>query len=346
MKSIHHALVITLLCLGATVLCTAAPAILTLEDLRGHPERWPRTLPLPKEVKLKPGVILAKGRSMIFVELRGDQIFLETQGETRLTLPAADSALVAEANRLWAGLTPAQREIDAAALAADPSLWPERVKVLEQLSVSNEWGRIEAGDEFPLISVEPDGVQLGRRDLPQHPVMVDARETDVFERARERVLLPPEQRPSRLAAALHGLLVDAHGKPVTPPGLAGTQLFALYYGAGWCAPCRQFSPQLVQALAPLLARNPGLTVIYLSNDKTDAAMRDYMQGGPMPWAGVPLAQWRQVPLLMSYARGTVPQLVVVDRHGRVLADSFQGDRYVGPRGVLQKLLRHLDGGTK
>lgn len=320
----------------------SVPDTLTLEDLQGHPERWPRTLPLPEEFTSNRGWKLAKGKSMIFVELKGDIMALETNGETHLELPVAGSALVAEANKLWAKLTPAQRALDSESLSADPSLWPERVAVVERLDVSNEWGQIEAGTEFALLTFGPDGVQIGRADLPQHPVLVDARSTDLFDRARARVLLPADQRPSRIVAALNNLLVDAQGRPVNDNAkLNGAQLFAFYFGAGWCGPCRRFSPGLVKELTPLLGLNPDLAVVYLSNDKTPAAMQAYMQEVGMPWAGVRYESWSKVPLLMSYSGGTVPQLLVLDRHGRILANSFRGDRYVGPEPVKRLLLKNL-----
>lgn len=345
MKAIRLSLAILLSFLVSASLRGSAPDSLSLEDLRGHPERWPEKLKLPNETKWEKGIKIEKGRVMNFVELRGDSMVLESGTEVRLVVPVAGSELVAEANRLWAKLTPEQRAIDAASLGADPSLWPEKVKVLEQLDVSNEWGRIEPGSEFKLLAVDPDGVTLGRDDLPQHPVIVDARETDVIARARGRALQKPEQRSSRLAAALQGKLVDAQGRSEPSERLADTQLFAVYFGAGWCGPCRQFSPGFVSALAPLLERNPRLAVVYLSNDKTPAAMQSYMQKVQMPWPGVRLQAWSRDPALMSYARGMVPQLVILDRHGKILADSFQGDRYIGPKTAFQELLRLLEAGA-
>lgn len=345
MKAIRLMLVIVLSCLGISTLLGAVPDTLSLEDLQDHPERWPKTLRLPNETKWIKGLKIEKGRVMNFIELKGETMVLESGTEVHLEVPVAGSDLVAEANKLWSKLTPDQRAIDAGSLSADPSLWPEKVKVLEQLDVSNEWGRIEPGSEFKLLGVDPDGVTLGRDDLPQHPVIVEARETDVFARARERALQKPELRSSRLVAALQGKLVDAKGQAVPPAQLSATRLFAVYFGAGWCGPCRQFSPGFVDSLSQKLAQNPYLSVIYLSNDKTPAAMQSYMQKVQMPWPGVRLEAWSRDPALMAYAKGMVPQLVILDRHGRVLADSFQNDRYVGPKGAFQELLRLLDAGA-
>lgn len=345
MKALRSLLALALSCLGSALLHGAVPSTLTLEDLQGHPERWPQTLKVPHDVKWKPGIIIKKNRVMKFVEIKGDSVVLESGTELHLEFPIAESELVAEANRLWAKLTPEQRALDLAAVSADPSLWPEKVKILEQLDVSNEWGRIEPGSAFKVLSVDQEGVTLGRDDLPQHPVIVDARETDLFEQARNRVMQKADQRSSRLIAALQGKLVDAQGQSVSPASLADTKLFAVYFGAGWCGPCRQFSPGFVSTLSPLLAQNPHLTVVYLSNDKTAAAMQTYMQKVQMPWPGVRLESWSRDPALMAYARGMVPQLVILDRYGKVLADSFQGDRYVGPKGAFQELQRLLQSGV-
>lgn len=336
--------VVLLIGLGLAPLLGAVPSSLNLEDLRDHPERWPRTLPLPREAKTRHGAKIAQGTPMVFVELSGDRIRLEYGTEFSIVLPAAESDLVAEANQLWKALTPEQRALDYAALVADPSLWPDRVKIMEELSISNEWRQAKPGEECYLISCEADGVQLAFFDRGMQPIIVDARQTDVFERARARVLLPEAQRPSRLAEALQGHLVDAQGRKTSLANLAQAEWIAVYFGAGWCNPCRKFSPQLVQRLEPLLAQHPKLAIVFLSHDRSESAMQSYMQEVHMPWPGIGMQEWRNIGPLATLAKGMVPQLVVLNRQGQVLVDSFRGDKYVGPQPALQALLDHLEPG--
>lgn len=344
MKSIRLFVGFALISLAVASLWGSTPNSLSLEDLQGHPERWPRSLALPKDTKWQKGIVIKKGAPMTFVELRGEEMVLESGTEVRLVVPVAGSELVADVNRWWKTLTPAQRALDAEALMADASLWPEKVAIMEKLNVSNEWPQIDPGQEFYLLGFDADGVLMGAESRARRPIYVDARQTDLFERARARVALAESLRPSRVAAALRGRLVDLHGAPVAAANLEETRLFALYFGAGWCAPCRAFSPQLVQTIGAAASKNPGLTVVFLSNDKSSSAMMDYMAKVKMPWPAVSVDRWSTVPLLMGYARGMVPQLVVVDRHGRILADSFEGDRYVGPQGAFRELQRLLDTG--
>jgi len=319
---------------------------LTLEDLRGHPERWPRTLALRQEVKGPSNRwTLEKGKEVKFVELEGDKVVLESSRHLSITVAVADSGLVEEANRCWKALTPAQRAIDHEALIADPSLLPAKIKVMEELHVSNEWGQPQPGDEFDVLGYDADGLLMGAADRARRPIYVDARQTDLIEQARQRVLLPEAQRPSRVVAALQGRLVDAQGRAAAPARLAQARFIAIYFGAAWCAPCRKFSPQLVERLVPVMAQEPELQVVFLSNDKTPAAMQAYMQETKMPWPGIGLETWSKVPLLMNYACGTVPQLVVLDRHGKVMVDSMAGGRYVGPQHPLQVLLKHIGPGA-
>lgn len=325
----------------ATSLFGAAPATLTLNDLRNHPERWPAQVTLPRDFKFNGGKSARKGQSVQVVELKGTELVVDAGNGLVFGLPVADSNFLIAANTAWSALTPAQRELDANALITDVSLWPLRVKSVNGFHLQNG-SEIPANSEFDLVSVTQEGVTLFSAKYNTN-IGADLKDTDLIARARELVLIPASERPSRIAAALNGNLIDSSGKAVAN-NFDQTQLFALYYGASWCPPCRTFSPGFVKYINQISAENPKLTVVLMSNDKVDAEMLKYMKAESMPWAALPLSKLQRNPLFLSYTKGSIPQLVIVDRAGKVLADSYNGTRYLGPDVAKNGLAKLLDTG--
>ncbi len=150
--------------------------------------------------------------------------------------------------------------------------------------------------------------------------------------------------PSAMARRLQGKLVQLQGgvlKPQAPAQLRAVEFYALYYSAAWCGPCRQFTPRLVSAYAELRAAYPEFEVVFVSADRSAGDMQKYMIGDEMAWPALQFDQVRSAGEIMRYAGNGIPCLVLVDAAGRVLADSFRGDNYVGPQTVLEETRRIL-----
>ncbi len=123
------------------------------------------------------------------------------------------------------------------------------------------------------------------------------------------------------------------------------KLFLIYFSAHWCGPCRLFTPSLVNYYNDAMAKHPEFDVIFVSRDKSPFGMETYMRETNMPW---PAIDYQQIPGkdgIQKYAGKGIPDLVLVDGSGKVLADSYQGDQYVGPAKVLQALDNLLSKGT-
>lgn len=319
------------------------PSTLTLPDLRNHAERWPAAIAVPADLQFQSGATVKKGEVVKVADFDGRQVVVDNGHGLVFGLPVAETDFLARANEAWAGLTPEQRAIDATTLAADRTLWPVKVRTSAEFRLGNGTA-IKPGGEYEVLSVGADGVKLLAADY-NTTLKTSLQSTDLIPRARALVLVAPAKRPSRIAANLRGHLVDAAGKAVDPAGLEDTQVFALYYGASWCGPCRAFSPDLVKFVNRVAPQNPRLTAVLMSSDKTDAAMYGYMKEAQMPWLAMPKSALVMSPALVSYTKGGIPQLVVVDRHGQVLADSFQGTNYLGPRVAMERLESILETGV-
>lgn len=135
-----------------------------------------------------------------------------------------------------------------------------------------------------------------------------------------------------LGTAFHRL----HGGQVTHAGMAAeSKLVMIYYGAGWCGPCRAFVPDLIAAYPLLRAR--GVEVLFVSDDASCAAALDYARASRMPWLMLPCDRQRQSQLRALGGRA-LPGIVVVDQHGRFIRSSWKEPDRSAPRRVLTDML--------
>ncbi len=145
--------------------------------------------------------------------------------------------------------------------------------------------------------------------------------TNVFDVARQLALIDPDKRPSKIAAALENIMVDADGKPYHDEHLEDKKFFAFYYGADWCPPCRASTPDVVKFANDALPKHPELAMVFMYNNVQPGDMLGYMKEEKLPFPAVSTADQKQNPLLRTYASREIPQLVVVDRFGKLLATS-------------------------
>lgn len=131
-------------------------------------------------------------------------------------------------------------------------------------------------------------------------------------------------------------------KPWAPERMAGARFIALYFSASWCGPCRAFTPELVDAYGKIRALYPEFEVVHVNLDRSPAAMADYLRDDKMPWPALAWAATSGAKEINRYAGGGIPCLVLVDRDGKVLSDTYRRGRYVGPSAVVDdtwKILR-------
>jgi nucleoredoxin len=150
---------------------------------------------------------------------------------------------------------------------------------------------------------------------------------------------------TRMARTLAGKLVRLEGKDLRPQpatALAGVKFYAFYYSASWCGPCRQFTPELLDAYGKIRSQYPEFEVVLVSADRSAGDMLGYMRSDKMTWPALRYEAIRSSGEIMRYGGDGIPCLVLVDGDGKVLSDSYRGGRYVGPDAVLDdtwKILR-------
>jgi nucleoredoxin len=251
-------------------------------------------------------------------------------------------------------------------LAATPERWPAEVTVLTAArgTVIRD-GRpagamlVGAGRTLAVTKIGAEGV-TGR--LGGTLVVVPADRTDLHARVQApppagatvaAAPVPPSPPPSagparRVPAMMQRMLGDklvrldgGRLRPMEAAAIADVRVFALYYSASWCGPCRQFTPELVRAHRALKEKHPHFEVVFISADRSAGDMRDYMRKDGMAFPAVDFD--KRDNKLMSFSGPGIPCLVLVDQNGKVLSDSYDGDNYRGPQAVLEDARRILAG---
>ncbi|MDA0323836.1 MAG: thioredoxin-like domain-containing protein [Verrucomicrobia bacterium] len=145
------------------------------------------------------------------------------------------------------------------------------------------------------------------------------------------------ENDSIFAKLLEKHLVSVQGKKVKSYEMAtNPDYYAFYFSASWCGPCRRFTPQLVDFYNKQKDLAKFCEVILVSADQNKQAMAQYMADAKMPWPALShdKAGSREV---VQYAGSGIPCLVLVDKEGKVVSDSYINGQYVGPGRVMHDL---------
>ena len=113
--------------------------------------------------------------------------------------------------------------------------------------------------------------------------------------------------------------------------------YAIYFSAHWCPPCRKFTPVLSKFYNDTFTEDANFDVLFVSSDQSEKAMEEYQEWGEMKFPALKFNKKDNTPEITKYAGKGIPSLVIVDRAGNVVADSYVDGTYVGPTSVLQKL---------
>jgi nucleoredoxin len=119
--------------------------------------------------------------------------------------------------------------------------------------------------------------------------------------------------------------------------LGRKKLIALYFSAHWCGPCRKFTPKLVEFYNQVTPQHPEFEIVFVSSDRSPFGMETYMRDTQMPWPAIDFAKLPGKEALKKYAGESIPCLVLLDATGRVISDTYEGKKFVGPEKVLADL---------
>jgi thiol-disulfide isomerase/thioredoxin len=133
-------------------------------------------------------------------------------------------------------------------------------------------------------------------------------------------------------------LFDASGKTVVPKYILKQKYLVLYFSASWCGPCHQFNPEFI-AWYKANGGGKDFEVILVGQDDDTAAIKKYMKDEAFPWIAFEKKGKQFEAIEKKYGGKGIPCVVVLDEKDEVVAHSFKGDQYLGPKAPLEKLLQ-------
>jgi nucleoredoxin len=159
--------------------------------------------------------------------------------------------------------------------------------------------------------------------------------------ARQRASMPlPTVTTNAIQPLVKGDLVSWRNGSLSrfdDEPLEKKKLIALYFSAHWCAPCRAFTPKLVDFYNRVAPQHPEFEIIFVSFDRSQFAMETYMRETNMPWPAIDYPKVASKEAIRKYVGDGIPCLVLLDDTGKVVSDSFAGKQYLGPGKVLTDL---------
>lgn len=139
-----------------------------------------------------------------------------------------------------------------------------------------------------------------------------------------------------------GTVVNSQRASTDASPLLETDYLLLYFSAHWCPPCKAFTPNFVD-FYNTRGGNKRFQAVLISSDKSEEKMFAYMSETQMPWPAVRFDSASAKILKETYSGDGIPRLVLLDPQGKVIADSFDGEKYRGPQHVLNYLQKQLGG---
>jgi nucleoredoxin len=197
----------------------------------------------------------------------------------------------------------------------------------------------------PVADIAAAKAELAAKEQRRAAEKDESRKLDTLyqaQLARERKVaaLTPANKSGAIASLVKGALVDSRNgvlRAHLDADLEKRKLIGLYFSARWCPECRKFTPKLVSYYNKVAAAHPEFEILFISNDKSPAAMESYMHDEQMPWPALSYDRIAGNESLRKYAGSGIPCLVIVDDTGKVIFDSFAGKNYRGPEAVLADL---------
>jgi thiol-disulfide isomerase/thioredoxin len=306
----------------ATNPAAATPFVpLTWNDLVRRPETRPAATTVNQDYNFQGGVKVRAGTKVNIIEFKpGDLLVGTPDGRTNFNIKPAECDVLEVANAAWAQLTPAQRDLTYPSLLKRMDLWPYRLKL--SVPIQLEGRNLRIGDPVLLQNVEGNDL-LVRIEGTLIAFNMEPQQTDLMAQARG-FLADNRGAPGRVMEEFAGKVSNPlDQRPVALDPNARPGLVVMYMGAGWCAPCQAFSPKLVKLIRDKAPKPSDVAFFYLSGDKTPAEMKAYVTKMGITWPTIRYSTTAQLPAFAPFFGNVIPQLVVTDRHGKLLVDSNQ-----------------------
>jgi thiol-disulfide isomerase/thioredoxin len=104
------------------------------------------------------------------------------------------------------------------------------------------------------------------------------------------------------------------------------------FWASWCGPCRKENPNVVNAYTTYHSK--GLNILSISLDNKAENWKDAIAKDGMPWYHASgLLGWKE-PIALSYGISAIPQNILVDSKGTIVAANLRGEALLSKLSLL------------
>jgi hypothetical protein len=325
----------------------AAAQELSWTELAGRPELWPAQVTVRVPMNFQGGVSVQPGDKAQVVDFKGNEVDLRTtDGRTYFDAEQDETDALDVARAAYAKLTPKQRQLTYPSVVQQKDLWPYRVTIARTITLA-PGKTVQAGDQVLVKDVQSAKMVVVSEKLnaqfgvvlPATDLMAQARTFVEDDQAGPRLLamqreaqekLLAEQRlegekikaEGRLPVELEGRLINSvTGQPEPLDPSAKPRYIVFLRGSTTCPITRNFTPGFVEYYNSVKAAHPELEVVYLTLDPLDVTEKFAQEMG-FSWRSVAYER-TTMPSVYPVIDGRIPQLIVMDRDGKVLANGIQ-----------------------
>jgi len=320
---------------------------LSWAELAARPELWPEHCTVKATINFDGGMSVQAGQKVDVVDFKGNEVDLRTHdGRTYFAGEPDDTDVLLVARDAYAKLTPKQRELTYPLVIQRKELWPYRVTITRSFNLA-PGKTVQAGDQVLVKDVQTGKVDVVSEKLnarfgvalPATDLMAQARTFVEDDQAGPRLVamqkaaeerLAAEQRllgekikaQGRVAVELDGKLINSvTGQPEPLDTSSLPRYIVFLRGSTTCPITRNFTPGFVKYYNGVKSAHPELEVVYLTLDPLSDTEKFAQEMG-FTWRSVSYEN-TTMPCVYNIIDGRIPQLIVMDRDGKVLANGIQ-----------------------
>ena len=332
-------------------ICLMAGTVIAQElswtELSQRPELWPAQCTVKATINFEGGVSVPAGATVDVLDFKGNATDMKTtDGKTYFAAEPDDTDVLDVARAAYAKLTPKQRALTYPLIVQQKDLWPYRMTITRSFSLAP--GKFVQGVDLVIVKYIPPGMvfvvseKLNARfavAMPATDLMAQVRKFVEDDSAGPRLLAMQKQAEQKLAAeekakaddikAEGRVAVELEGKLINSqtglPEPLNTNAWPRYYvflrGQSTCPITRNFAPTFISYCNSINSTHPDVEVVYLTIEDLPETFKFAKELG-FDWRTVSYEN-TTMPSVNSFIDGRIPQLIVMDRDGKVLANGIQ-----------------------
>ena len=275
----------------------AAAQELSWSELANRPELWPAQCTVKATIQFDGGVSVQAGQTVDVLDFKGNEADMKTTDDkTYFAAEPDDTDVLDVARAAYAKLTAKQQALTYPMIVQQKELWPYRVTIIRGFNLA------------PGVAV-------------QALLTVQKAEAEKLA-AEEQAKAAEIKAEGRVAVELEGKLINSQtGEPEPLNTNAWPRYIVFLRGQSTCPITRSFAPSFIQYCNSIKSTHPEVEVVYLTIESLPDTFKFAKELG-FDWRMVSYEN-TTMPSVNPIIDGRIPQLIVMDRDGRLLANGIQ-----------------------